>query len=122
MTWYFEVLRKYAVFNGRARRKEYWMFFLFNLIVAFVIGFVGALFGDREGLIGNIYSVAGLIPGIAVGVRRMHDTDHSGWWILVPFANLVFACQEGHLGDNRFGPNPKADEIIPSLTSLNPQA
>ena len=74
MNWYVEVLKKYAVFSGRARRKEYWMFFLFNIIIAFVLGFIEGLAGS-SGLIGIFYTLAVLIPGIAVSVRRLHDTD-----------------------------------------------
>ncbi|MGN6227038.1 MAG: DUF805 domain-containing protein [Dyella sp.] len=109
MNWYLAVLRQYAVFSGRARRKEYWMFVLFNVIIAFVLGFVVGLAGagERGELVVNLYQLAVLIPSIAVGVRRMHDTDHSGWWILLPIVNLVFACTEGTPGPNRFGPNPK---------------
>ena len=112
MNWYLEVLRKYAVFSGRARRKEYWMFFLFNLIITFVLGFIEGIVGiapeiDQSVLV-TIYQLAVLIPSIAVGVRRMHDTDHSGWWLLVPIVNLVFAVSEGTRGDNRFGSDPKA--------------
>jgi uncharacterized membrane protein YhaH (DUF805 family) len=111
MNWYLAVLKQYAVFNGRARRKEYWMFVLFNVIIAFVLGFMLGLAGAGDGgqVIINIYSLAVLIPSIAVGVRRMHDTDHSGWWILLPIVNLVFACTEGTPGPNRFGPNPKLE-------------
>ena len=108
MNWYIEVLKKYAVFSGRARRKEYWMFFLINIIISFVLGFVEGLLGG-QGIIGNIYSLAVLIPGIAVGVRRMHDADHSGWWLLFPIVNFVFAVTEGTRGDNRFGSDPKAN-------------
>ena len=112
MNWYLEVLRKYAVFSARARRKEYWMFFLFNLIITFVLGFIEGIVGiapeiDQSVLV-TIYQLAILIPSIAVGVRRMHDTDHSGWWLLVPIVNLVFAVSEGTRGDNRFGSDPKA--------------
>lgn len=107
MSWYLAVLKKYAVFSGRARRKEYWMFVLFNMIIAFVLGFVEGLVGS-PGIISNIYSLAILIPAIAVGVRRMHDTDHSGWWLLFPIVNLVLACTEGTRSDNRFGVDPKA--------------
>jgi len=107
MNWYLEVLKKYAVFKGRARRKEYWMFVLFNLIISFVLGFVEGLLGG-PGIIPIIYSLAIFIPGFAVGVRRMHDTDHSGWWLLFPFVNLVFAVTGGTRGDNRFGSDPKA--------------
>lgn len=110
MNWYLDVLKKYAEFNGRARRKEYWMFFLFNLIISFVIGFVcGLILGEKGRIVANIYSLAVLLPSIAVGVRRMHDTDHSGWWIIVPIVNLVFACIEGTPGPNRFGPDPKLE-------------
>ncbi len=107
MNWYLEVLKKYAVFDGRARRKEYWMFFLFNFIIAFALGFVVGLVGLPT-YFAQIYSLAILIPAIAVGVRRMHDTDHSGWWLLFPIVNLIFAVTEGTRGDNRFGPDPKA--------------
>ncbi len=112
MNWYFQVLGKYATFTGRARRKEYWMFFLFNILVSFAIGFVSGLLGSEggAGTIGLIYQLAIIIPSIAVGVRRMHDTDHSGWWLLVPLVNLYFALIEGERKTNRFGPDPKAGE------------
>jgi uncharacterized membrane protein YhaH (DUF805 family) len=98
------------VFNGRARRKEYWMFFLFNTIIAFVIGFIEGLAGDA-GTISSIYSLAVLIPSIAVGVRRMHDSDHSGWWLLLPIVNIVLLCFDSQSENNRFGGNPKLDAV-----------
>lgn len=104
--WYIEVLKKYAVFNGRARRKEYWYFFLCNLLVAFVFGFVGGLAGLGSNL-SNIYTLGVLLPGIAVGIRRMHDTDRSGWWIMLPIVNIVFLAQDGQQGMNSYGSNPK---------------
>jgi uncharacterized membrane protein YhaH (DUF805 family) len=107
MTWYIEVLKKYAIFQGRARRKEYWMFFLFNMIIAFALGFVGGMLKTR--VLSSLYSLAVLVPAIAVGVRRMHDTDHSGWWLLLPIVNLVFACTDGTPGPNQYGPNPKLE-------------
>lgn len=114
MNWYIEVLKKYAVFGGRARRQEYWMFFLFNILIAFVLGLVTRFIGSALGIgtalsnpAGTIYSLAVLVPGIAVAVRRMHDTGRSGWWILVPVANLVFLCLDSEDGDNQYGPNPK---------------
>ena len=83
MKWYLDVLKKYAVFSGRARRKEYWMFFLFNLIIAAVLGFIEGIVGiapeSGQSVLVAIYQLAILIPAIGVGVRRMHDTDHSGW-------------------------------------------
>lgn len=109
MNWYLAVLKQYAVFSGRARRKEYWMFVLFNIIISFALGFVLGLAGAGYGggVVINLYTLAVLIPSIAVGVRRMHDTDHSGWWIIVPIVNLIFACTEGTQGANRFGSSPK---------------
>jgi len=113
MDWYLEVLKKYAVFNGRARRKKYWMFFLFNIIIAFVLGFVESLVGS-PGVIGLLYSLAVLIPGIAVSVRRLHDTERSGWWLLIAFVPiigaivlLVFMVQDSKPGQNQYGANPK---------------
>lgn len=108
MNWYLAVLKKYAVFNGRARRKEYWMFFLLNVIIGFALGLIVGLLGSASSLLGLVYQLAVLIPSLAVSVRRMHDTDHSGWWLLVPFVNLYFAVSAGQTGDNRFGPDPKA--------------
>lgn len=107
-------MKKYAVFSGRARRKEYWMFLLFNFIVAFVIGFVLGFIGGILGIgtalsdpASVIYVLAVLIPGIAVGVRRMHDIGRSGWWILFPLVNLVFLSLNSQPNENEYGPNPK---------------
>lgn len=112
MNWYLEVLKKYAVFSGRARRKEYWMFFLFNIIIYIVLGFIDGLIGTMGVLVG-LYGLAILIPGIAVTVRRLHDTDRSGWWILIALVPavgaivlLIFMVLEGKPGTNQYGPNP----------------
>ena len=121
MGWYLEALKKYAVFSGRSRRKEYWYFVLFNLIVSLVLSAIDALLGTfssaNVGLLGGIYGLAVLIPSIAVSVRRLHDIDRAGWWVLiglVPVVGtivlLVFAALEGSPGSNRFGPNPKGAE------------
>lgn len=117
MSWYLQVMRKYAVFSGRARRKEYWMFFLFNFIVAFALGLVLGIIGVVLGMgakLGNIaspiYGLAVLVPGIAVAVRRMHDVGRSGWWVLVPVANIVFLFLDSQPGENEYGPNPKTAE------------
>lgn len=114
MNWYLEVLKKYAVFSGRARRTEYWMFFLFNFIISFVLAFIEGIVGG-PGIIGLLYSLAVLIPGIAVSVRRLHDTNRSGWWLLIGLVPLigaivllVFMVQDSQQGDNHYGPNPKA--------------
>jgi uncharacterized membrane protein YhaH (DUF805 family) len=110
MNWYLTVLKKYAIFNGRARRKEYWMFVLFNAIVSIVLGIVDAAL--QLNVIGTIYSVAVLIPSIAVGVRRMHDVNKSGWFLLIPIYNLVLACTNGDVGENKYGPDPKNDNVF----------
>ena len=114
MDWYVKVLKNYAVFNGRARRKEYWMFVLFNLIISFCLGILEGILGlasnTDQSILGTIYSLAVLIPSIAVGIRRMHDVDRSGWWIICPIVNLVFAVTDGTTGPNQYGPDPKASE------------
>ena len=90
------------------------MFFLFNLIIAIILGFASGFIGAALGLgmtISNIpniiYDLAILIPGIAVAVRRMHDIGRSGWWIILPLVNLVFLCLDSQPGQNEYGPNPK---------------
>ncbi len=88
MSWYLEALMKYAVFGGRSRRKEYWYFVLCNIIVGIVLGLIDALLGtfsssSNIGLLSGIYSLAVLIPTLALTVRRLHDIDRTGWWILV---------------------------------------
>ncbi len=119
MNWYFEGLRKYAVFSGRARRMEYWAFTLISgainlglTIVDMVIGTYGEDGGF--GLLSGIYSLALVIPGLAVTVRRLHDTDRSGWWMLISLAPcvggivlLVFLLSDSTPGENRYGPSPK---------------
>jgi uncharacterized membrane protein YhaH (DUF805 family) len=113
VNWYLEVLKKYAVFSGRARRKEYWMFILFNSIVSIVLFVIGQAI-DVE-ILSSLYSLAVLLPSLGVTIRRLHDTNRSGWWILiglVPLAGfivlLVFTVSDSQPGDNQYGPNPKA--------------
>jgi len=122
MNWYLEVLKKYAVFDGRARRKEYWYFFLINTVIsvflAFIDSFTGTISEDVGiGLLDGLYALAVLIPGTAVTVRRLHDTDRSGWWILIGLipviggiALLVFMVLDSTPGDNQYGPNPKVEQ------------
>src|SRR3712207_18440 len=107
--------RNYAVFEGRARRSEYWWFFLFNVLMQGATGLVdAALFGDDSvGLVNGLYSLAVLLPGLAVAVRRLHDVDRSGWWLLISFIPvigivllIVWFSQKGDAGPNRFGPDP----------------
>lgn len=112
MNWYIDVLKKYAVFSGRARRKEYWMFTLINIIISIILGVIDGMLGTA--IIGMIYSLAVLIPCIAVSIRRLHDTGRSGWWLLIgliPLIGLIvliiFMVQDSESGDNQYGPNPK---------------
>jgi len=109
------VLGNYAKFDGRARRSEFWYFFLFYLVVVFALQIVGAAIDPTIGsILVTLFVLAVIIPMIAVEIRRMHDTDHSGWWILVPIVNLVFALTDGTPGDNRFGPSPKDSAAPPA--------
>ena|SRR5436190_8398191 len=114
MNWYLEVLKKYAVFNGRARRKEFWMFFLFNLIVAVILVAVEVGVFGGPGILYGLYALAVLLPGLGVTIRRLHDTGRTGWWVLVylipivgPIVMLVFMVLDSQPGDNEYGPNPK---------------
>jgi uncharacterized membrane protein YhaH (DUF805 family) len=120
VNWYIEVLKKYAVFSGRARRREYWMFVLFNVIIAVVLTMIeGIADPDSEGsrsTLATLYGLAVLIPSLAVSVRRLHDTGRSGWWLLfglIPIIGtivlLIFIIQDSQLMDNQYGPNPKRE-------------
>ncbi len=131
MSWYIEVLKKYVVFSGRARRAEYWYFVLFNTIIGAVLlaidiamgsgsaestmsGDAGMAMNASLGILSGIYSLAVFLPGLAVLIRRLHDTDHSGWWIfitLIPiigaFILLYFLVKDSTPGVNQYGSNPK---------------
>ncbi len=124
MNYYVDVLKKYAVFNGRASRKEYWMFFLFNVIIACVLYFIPIISGMSVLLIFYfLYGLAIIIPSIAVLVRRLHDTNHSGWWyfiVLIPIIGgiwvLILLIKNGDIGENQYGPNPKeAQNTTPQI-------
>lgn len=106
MKYYLIVLQNYVNFEGRARRKEYWMFVLFNLIFSYSLAFLD-LYVLKTGFLDLIYSLALLIPSIAVGVRRMHDVGKSGWYLLIPIYNFVLAVTEGEYGPNEYGQDPK---------------
>ncbi|WP_203257838.1 DUF805 domain-containing protein [Hyunsoonleella ulvae] len=125
MNWYLKVVRdNYANFQGRARRQEYWMFTLINILIIFGVALLSGLFVGNDDtafipmiLIG-VYFLAILIPSIAVTVRRLHDTGKSGWYYLLSFIPyvggiimLVFTVQNGDVGTNKYGPDPKNPEI-----------
>jgi uncharacterized membrane protein YhaH (DUF805 family) len=127
MNYYLEVLKKYAVFSGRARRKEYWMFLLLNLIITFVLILIDSLMGTLSpqaglGVLSGLYSLAVLLPSIAVTVRRLHDTGRSGGGILIgliPIIGgivlLIFMVLDSEPGANQYGPNPK--DVIASASA-----
>jgi len=118
MDYYLEVLKKYAVFDGRARRAEYWYFTLFNIIFGLVAGLLDMFLSlpniGSYGLLYLIYILALFIPSLAVAIRRLHDVGKSGWMILVgliPLAGLIWLLilfiRDSQPGDNQYGPNPK---------------
>lgn len=120
MNWFITALKNYAVFSGRSRRSEYWYFILFYLIIYVALAFVDGITGTYNsrsgiGLLTTIFALGLLIPSLSVSVRRLHDTDRTGWWLLIGLIPLigvivliVFFAQDSGPGTNRFGPNPKA--------------
>ncbi|MFF5933911.1 DUF805 domain-containing protein [Streptomyces sp. NPDC012508] len=113
MNWYLDVLKKYAVFTGRARRQEYWMYTLFNFIAYIVVVIVDVVLTTAP-LLTGIYALGVFLPTLAVNVRRLHDTGRSGWMLLlgmIPLVGaiilIVFHATEGNQTDNAYGPNPK---------------
>jgi len=121
MNWYIKALKQYTDFGGRARRKEYWFFTLFNVLFTIVISVFDVMFGTIDmqtgvGLLGVVYMLLLLIPGTAVLVRRLHDTGRSAWWLLmflIPLLGFVvlfiFLLLDSEDGENEYGPNPKTE-------------
>ena len=119
MNWYLKVVRdNYANFQGRATRKEYWMFVLFNILFGFSAMILDSiLFGyeyDSLGLIWLLYILAIFIPSLGVTIRRLHDTDRTAWWLLFgiiplvgPLVLLIFVCTDSTQGNNKYGPQPE---------------
>ncbi|MDH6578014.1 DUF805 domain-containing protein [Kitasatospora sp. MAP5-34] len=112
MDWYLAVLKNYVGFSGRARRQEYWMFTLFSVLASVILTIVDNVAGTG-GLLAGIYSLAVLLPALAVLVRRLHDTGRSAWWLLIGLTCvgfvvlIIFSVLEGDQSDNKYGPNPK---------------
>lgn len=119
MEWYLKVIKNYVGFSGRAHRTEFWMFVLINLVITLVLSFIDGMLGMTNPQVGigplqGLYSLAVLLPSLAVAVRRLHDTGRTGWWLLIGLIPLVgaivlivFYCLDSEAGDNRYGPNPK---------------
>jgi len=118
MDWFLGALKKYAVFEGRARRREYWFFALFVVLISVVLTIIDSMIGTMTsqgaGILSGLFCLAVLIPSLAVGARRLHDTGRSGWWLLIgliPFIGaivlIVFFLLDSQPGTNAYGPNPK---------------
>ena len=116
MKWYTMALYRWADFKSRSRRKEYWMFTLMNLLFSIAVGLVCGFIGGLTHqplitLLSYFYSVFTFLPSIAAAVRRLHDVDFRGWWILFPFVNFVLLVLPGTQGPNRFGADPKGAQM-----------
>jgi len=110
--WFYfvDVIKKYIVFQGRARRAEYWWYTLFISIFSIIATVFDSIFGLKimgQGLLNTLLSLAILLPSISVGVRRMHDCNKSGWFLLIPIYSFILCCTQGTYESNRYGPNPK---------------
>ncbi|MFD5145828.1 DUF805 domain-containing protein [Streptomyces sp. NPDC058401] len=114
MHYYTDVLKKYAVFSGRARRQEYWMFVLFDIAALIIAAIIDGVLGTSPWIY-LLYAVATFLPGLGLAIRRLHDLGKSGWWLLiglVPLVGgiwlLVLTATEGQPNPNQYGPSPKA--------------
>jgi len=110
MRYFISCIKKYAVFKGRARRKEYWMFVLFYSILSTPFIIFDTFAFEKDGALFTFYQVALFLPGVGVTIRRIHDVGKSGWFALIPFYNFVLMCTDGTKGPNRFGPDPKTSD------------
>jgi uncharacterized membrane protein YhaH (DUF805 family) len=106
--YYLNAIKNYATFTGRARRREYWYFVLFNVLASMLFAIIGLAIGFHN--VDKIYSLVVFIPGLAVCVRRIHDTGKSGWYILIPIYNFILLCTDGDYGPNDYGYDPKGTE------------
>ena len=109
MNYYLDVLRQWKDFEGRADRREYWMFVLINFGIAIVISGLDSLIFSETGTLSGIYALILFVPGIAVTIRRLHDIGKSGWWqlvIIIPLIGwiwfLILMAKEGESGSNKY--------------------
>lgn len=107
MKWFVQCVKKYAVFSGRSHRTEFWMFTLVSFLISVALGFLDLF---DLGIVGSLFTLAIFVPSVAVSVRRLHDINRSGWWVLValiPFIGwlvlLIWAIRKSDEGENRFG-------------------
>jgi len=114
MNWYINAWKKYATFSGRAGRQEYWYFVLFNILAYILLSIIAGIIGKIGASLLSLYAVAVFLPGLAASVRRLHDTNRSGWWLLIsaiplvgPIVLLVFLVQESYAIDNQYGAIPR---------------
>ena len=118
LDYFVKAYKNYANFEGRARRSEYWYYTLFYYLVSILLVFVDQGIESESGITGIIFTLASLIPSIAVGVRRMHDVGKSGWYLLIPIYNLILACTNGETGSNGYGPDPKGDHLQDEIDAI----
>lgn len=119
LNWYLIAIKKYFTISGRSHRTEYWYFFFFNIVFALVLGFIDIKTGNYDlesgyALLSSVYCLVMFIPGVTIGVRRLHDTGRTGWWLLIaliPFVGclilLYFSVSKGDVGTNKYGVDPK---------------
>ena len=112
MHYYLKALRNYAVFSGRASRAEYWYFISFDFVISLGFSLGGYI-------LVFLYRLVVTIPAIAVGVRRMHDVNKSGWYILIPIYNIVLYFRDGTKGDNKYGSDPKGRQVKARIISMS---
>jgi uncharacterized membrane protein YhaH (DUF805 family) len=113
MKHFIYALKNYNNFSSRSRRREYWTYILFFYLFAFIVTVADALIGQQIFL--SIYFLLMVVPSIAVGVRRMHDVGKSGWFLLVPFYNIILFFTDGTIGENKYGSDPKGREKVVSI-------
>ena len=118
MNWYLDAWKNYFTFTGRSRRKAYWVFFVFNVLATILANLIDNILGlTGQGVYGpvsTLYALAVFLPGLALAIRRLHDTGRSGWWMLLGFIPLIgwivlliFFVTDSQPGSNPYGPNPK---------------
>lgn len=124
MLAYFRAIRDYGNIDGRTRRAEFWVFYLTLIALTIALRMAGDALGlarsNGDFLLGDLFALFNVIPLVTISMRRLHDLDRTGWWLLLPPAALVFACLPGTPGVNRYGPAPSAASPRPPAVSMGP--